>query len=112
MLRDERFWDNPGDFRPERFLQVLKEGQVDPRSLAFGFGRRFGIQLLQSLGLVLNQRNRVCPGREMANQLAPAIIMILLWAFEILPVEGEARPDPKNPQFVDAVIAYVHSYLH
>jgi hypothetical protein len=36
--------------------------------------------------------------------------MILLWAFEIIPVDGEALPDPKNPQFVDAVIAYVHLY--
>jgi len=47
----------------------------------------------------------------MANQLATTILMILLWAFEIIPVEGEARPDPKNAQFVDALIAYVHMYL-
>ena len=33
--------------------------------------------------------------------------MVLLWAFEIVPVEGEARPDPKNPHFVDSLIAYV-----
>ena len=46
----------------------------------------------------------------MANQIARAIVMILLWAFEIIPIEGEARPDPRNPQFVDSVIAYVHLY--
>ena len=46
----------------------------------------------------------------MANQIAPATIMSLLWAFEIIPVEGEARPDPKNAEFVDGVIAYVYSY--
>jgi len=40
MLRDERFWDDPAEFRPERFLQELKEGQVDPKSLIYGFGRR------------------------------------------------------------------------
>jgi len=40
MLRDERFWDDPAEFRPERFLQEIKEGQIDPKSLAFGFGRR------------------------------------------------------------------------
>jgi len=44
----------------------------------------------------------------MANQLVTTFIMILLWAFEIIPIEGEARPDPKNPQFVDASVAYVH----
>jgi len=36
--------------------------------------------------------------------------MILLWAFEIMPVEGEAWPDPKDAQFTDAVISYVHPY--
>jgi len=44
----------------------------------------------------------------MANHVASAAIMVLLWAFEIAPVEGEARPDPKNAQFVDEVVAYVH----
>ena len=47
----------------------------------------------------------------MANHLAPAFVMALLWAFEIAPVEGEARLDPKNPQFVDSAVAYVYVYL-
>ena len=34
--------------------------------------------------------------------------MSLLWAFENFPVEGDVRPDPKNAEFVDAVVAYVH----
>jgi len=87
MLRDKRFWDDPEEFKPERFLQELKEGQVDPESLIFGFGRR------------------MCPGRYMASQIARVIIVVLLWAFEIIPIEGEGRPDPKNPQFVDSMIA-------
>ena len=37
--------------------------------------------------------------------------MILIWAFEIIPVEGESRPDLKNPQFIDSAIAYVLMYL-
>ena len=47
----------------------------------------------------------------MANHIAPATVMILLWAFEIVPIEGETRPDPKNAQFVDSMIAYVHPYM-
>jgi len=47
----------------------------------------------------------------MANQIAPATIVALLWAFEIVPIEGETRPDPKNAQFVDSMIAYVHPYM-
>lgn len=45
MLRDERFWEDPSEFKPERFLGELKEGQVDPLSLIFGYGRRLAIQL-------------------------------------------------------------------
>jgi len=45
MLRDERFWDDPAAFKPERFLGEPKEGQIDPKSLIFGFGRRFVIHL-------------------------------------------------------------------
>lgn len=41
----------------------------------------------------------------MANQIAPAFLMALLWAFEIAPLEGDVRPDPKNAQFVDSTIA-------
>lgn len=44
----------------------------------------------------------------MANEVAPATLMNLLWAFEIVPVEGDVRPDPKNAEFVDTVVAYVH----
>ena len=48
----------------------------------------------------------------MANLIAPATVMTLLWAFEIVPIEGETRPDPKNAQFVDAIIACVQSFMH
>lgn len=46
MLRDERFWEDPSEFKPERFLGELKEGQVDPLSLIFGYGRRLAVRLL------------------------------------------------------------------
>ena len=49
--------------------------------------------------------SRICPGRDMANEVAPDAFMNLLWAFEIVPVEGDARPDPKNAEFVDTVVA-------
>ena len=37
--------------------------------------------------------------------------MMLLWAFEIVPIEGETRPDPKNAQFVDSMIACVQPFM-
>ena len=59
---------------------------------------------------VLIPKNRICAGQDLANHLVPAFIMALLWAFEIAPVEGEARPDPRNPQFVDLVVVYVYTH--
>ena len=57
MFRDERFWDDPAEFRPERFLQEPKEGQVDPKSLIFGFGRRLATQPPRSMWFRANSRD-------------------------------------------------------
>jgi cytochrome P450 len=57
MLRDKRFWDDPEEFKPERFLQELKEGQIDPKSLIFGFGRRLAAQLLYLMVLGVNLKD-------------------------------------------------------
>lgn len=47
----------------------------------------------------------------MANQLVPSIATAPIWIFEIAPnIEGESRSDPKNPDFVDSSVAYVHLY--
>ena len=59
---------------------------------------------------VLIHKNRICAGQDLANHLVPAFVMALLWAFEIAPVEGEARPDPRNPQFVDSAVVYVYTH--
>jgi Cytochrome P450 len=61
MLRDKRFWDEPEEFKPERFLQELKEGLLDPKSLIFGFGRRLAIQLLHLTGCSANLRDYDLP---------------------------------------------------
>jgi cytochrome P450 len=57
MLRDKRFWDDPEVFKPERFLQELKEGQVDPTSLIFGFGRRLAAQPFHLMVLGVNWKD-------------------------------------------------------
>ena len=47
MLRDPRTYPNPSEFKPERYIG--KEPQQDPRTIAFGFGRR------------------ICPGLNLAE---------------------------------------------
>ena len=41
MLRDERIWDKPGLFYPERFLDPSRPPPFEPQSIVFGFGRRW-----------------------------------------------------------------------
>jgi hypothetical protein len=41
----------------------------------------------------------------MADQTAMNVLMVLLWAFEIVPAEGEGLPDRAHPKFVDSMIA-------
>lgn len=52
MMRDERYFPSPDEFKPERFLKMVEETDDrlkslngfypnDPSSLVFGFGRRY-----------------------------------------------------------------------
>ncbi|THH08770.1 hypothetical protein EW145_g2477 [Phellinidium pouzarii] len=79
MMRDERYFPNPDDFKPERFLaKITSSDNVrlhalntfnidDPSSLVFGFGRR------------------ICPGRFFADANAWLTIANVLAVFDILP---------------------------
>lgn len=42
MTHDEDVYDEPEEFRPERFLQTVSNERAtdDPRNIVFGFGRR------------------------------------------------------------------------
>lgn len=66
MRKDERLFDSPIDFRPERWI-----GKSQPSN--FGYGRR------------------VCPGRFIARNSVTIVIMRLLWAFNIKSKDGK-RP--------------------
>ncbi|KAF8630083.1 hypothetical protein AX17_005481 [Amanita inopinata Kibby_2008] len=74
MYHDERYFDRPEEFIPERFLNHpygLKEGVVDDPArrpnLQFGGGRR------------------VCPGIVPAKTSMELIIAKLIWGFDLLP---------------------------
>ncbi|KAG8989392.1 hypothetical protein FRB90_002256, partial [Tulasnella sp. 427] len=71
MTRNTKYYSDPSDYKPERFL--TDKAILDPRQLVFGFGRR------------------ICPGNELAMQSLWMGMATVLWAFEIRP-DGEIDP--------------------
>ncbi|KAH9921236.1 cytochrome P450 [Epithele typhae] len=70
--RDEEVFDDPEEFRPERWLDAKGQMRDDIRSFNFGFGRR------------------VCPGQHLAERSVFINLALALWAFEIS--EDPTRP--------------------
>ncbi|KAJ4788369.1 Cytochrome P450 [Rhynchospora pubera] len=80
--RDPKIWDNPDDFRPERFLgsQVDYKGQ-DFELIPFGAGRR------------------VCPGIGFAMPIVELAIANLLFKFD-LSIEDSGKEEEMNMEEV------------
>ncbi|KIJ64542.1 hypothetical protein HYDPIDRAFT_132510 [Hydnomerulius pinastri MD-312] len=72
MLHDSRVYPDPETFNPDRFLEGQgRTPQQDPRSVAFGFGRR------------------ICPGKEMAENIIWSTITSIFYAFKVAPARDE-----------------------
>lgn len=94
FLHDPEDYPEPMAFQPERFLEVgeggihsgyaLRKDVPDPRSMAFGFGRR------------------ACPGRHLADSTVWLAIITLLCTFEFSKV-----PHPTEPgKFIEPDLEY------
>lgn len=71
MCNDERVWEEPASFNPERFLKPecpQLDSDLDPRNIVFGFGRR-SVVLANINGVVeaMLNWNRLCPGNLFAD---------------------------------------------
>lgn len=80
MSHDPETYHDPFTFRPERFLE--EDGspvELDPLTLAFGFGRRYGLRSPTEVGKKEAHcvaHCRICPGMVLAvNSLFIAIAM-------------------------------------
>lgn len=94
MLNDERFFQEPEVFQPERFrskveamrdnLQSLNGHMLDdPSALTFGFGRRYAIQLRINVWASLTTPCRICPGRYFADTTVWLVMAQMLAVFDI-----------------------------
>lgn len=85
MSLDEQHFDNPLEFRPERWLA---EPDDDRFTNFFGHGRR------------------ICPGRHIARNSLFILVARILWGFEVRPPTG---PDyqPKIVEDMDFGSAFV-----
>ncbi|KAL4205288.1 hypothetical protein AMTRI_Chr01g113850 [Amborella trichopoda] len=89
LANNPAWWQNPQEFRPERFLEEEKKtealvgGKVDFRFLPFGMGRRS------------------CPGIILALPILGLVVGRLVSEFELLPPPGAEKVDvsEKGGQF-------------
>ncbi|KAI0363948.1 cytochrome P450 [Pilatotrama ljubarskyi] len=87
MLHDPEIYADPFTFSPERFLpkESEKEGQreLDPRKIAFGFGRR------------------ICPGIHLAEPSVLMVAAMLLSVYDISDPRTAAGGAPITPDSVE-----------
>ena len=105
MMRNPEDYSNPNEFRPERFLHedgTLNPAVRDPRTIAFGFGRRYVILSClcgykASCNVLTLITYRICPGRHFSLNTLSIFIASVLHIFVISP----GLDDSGNPVLLD-----------
>ncbi|PIL29143.1 hypothetical protein GSI_09192 [Ganoderma sinense ZZ0214-1] len=89
-MHDPAVFEDPDEFRPERFIRngKLDVSARDPSAFAFGFGRR------------------ICPGRHFAEAGLFIIVASVLHVFDITPpLDEQGRPIEITPGQTDGIIS-------
>ncbi|KIM19581.1 hypothetical protein M408DRAFT_31099 [Serendipita vermifera MAFF 305830] len=86
ILNDPRVWGDPENFRPERFLTGEAKSLPDPLVVTFGYG------------------TRVYPGMHLADRIGFHIGATVATLYDVAPLEGKSRPQPKLAQYTDTVL--------
>ncbi|KAH6885032.1 cytochrome P450 [Coprinopsis sp. MPI-PUGE-AT-0042] len=96
VMHDPATFDDPFEFKPERYL--TNDGKINPNLLgpedgAFGYGRR------------------ICPGRHLSNESLSIMAATLLSCFDILPALDEAgRPKPLELKVTSSMVSVPVDY--
>ncbi|OBZ71184.1 O-methylsterigmatocystin oxidoreductase [Grifola frondosa] len=89
MMRDETVYPDPDAFKPERWLSKDRDNKSDPWSIGFGFGRR------------------ICPGRDLAEQILFTTVACILATFDISPATDEnGNVVTPSGEFTDGAIIF------
>ncbi|RAH70575.1 cytochrome P450 [Aspergillus aculeatinus CBS 121060] len=91
FMHDPHTYNDPMTFKPERFLSLEgKSPELDPRKMAFGFGRR------------------LCPGRILAESSIFIIVVQFLAVFEVKTrqTSQDEKHKQMTPEFQPGVISH------
>lgn len=109
MCHDENVFSSPLDFNPDRFLVST----VDPKTIIFGFGRRFVRHKKNCVNRIHFKPNfcRRCPGVNLADTAIWLVIATVLANFDILPPLDPVTNEPLVPtkKFTSASTRYISS---
>ncbi|TFK23817.1 cytochrome P450 98A3 [Coprinopsis marcescibilis] len=95
MLRDPEMFEEPDEFRPERYLKdgKLDPSTADPSIIAFGFGRR------------------VCPGRHFGSLVLKYTAASFLAVFNIQPMKDETGNEvPVTVEYTSDLIRFLKPF--
>ena len=109
ILHDPEFFNEPEEFKPERYL---KDGKInpnldrDPDNMIFGFGRRSVNTLrpthTRSLLIIIPS---ICPGRHISSDSLYLIASCLLAVYDVKPpVDDQGKALKFKPEFTSGLL--------
>ncbi|PVF92960.1 cytochrome P450 [Serendipita vermifera] len=86
IFHDTRVWEEPENFKPERFLEPSASEKPNPLSVLFGYGLR------------------VCAGMHLADRVAFQLVATIGALFKVVPFEGKKVPDLTDIEWEDIAV--------